>query len=161
MTLSNNFKSLFLQTAQIYQDKTMKFWVNELFVFHLRAMAMQQGAQGLLQARISQAHPKNERVKTEYSFFWSIFLGKCFALIQEPSCLWAELSCHCLSCTTVSVGPGTSLGDSTQLILLQCQLTDSLCNSWASLLFSAGFLMELWVTPNTILNFHVPLNKEL
>lgn len=53
-----------------------------------------------------------------------------------------------------------SLGDSTQLIL-QCQLTDSLCNSWASLLWNAGFLMQLWVTPNTILNFHVQLNKEL
>lgn len=45
---------------------------------------VQQGTQGLLQARISQAHPKNENrngVKTEYLFFWSVFLGKDFALI--------------------------------------------------------------------------------
>lgn len=34
------------------------------------------------------------------------------------------------------------LGDSTQLILLQWLLTNSLCNSWARMLLNAGFLME-------------------
>lgn len=55
------------------------------FVFNLGALAIvQQGTQGLLHARISQAHPENEnrdRVKTDYLFFWSVFLGKDFALI--------------------------------------------------------------------------------
>lgn len=140
----------------------MKFWVKKLFVFHLRAMAMvQQGTQGLLQATVSQAHPKNDRVKTEYSFFWSVFWGSVLLWFRSPVVYEQSWTATAFPVPLWVLALEPSLGDSTQLILLQCQLTNSSCNSWAGLLLNAGFLMELWVTPSTILNFLVQLNKEL
>lgn len=103
---------------------------------------VQQGTQGLLQARISQAHPKNDRVKRGYLFFWVFFWGRVLLWFSKPVVYEQSWTATAFPAALWMLALEPSLGDSTQLILLQCLLTNSLCNSWASLLFNAGFLME-------------------